>query len=143
MKSKIFKCIKQLIYDTALCYTAVSLAFAAVGFETKNSVFLVGQLVFLLFSFLIAVDFALWRPLKIHVSIKRILHFIFAYLAFFLCFFVLRSLQTNGKNLLLMSLLFLLIYVVIGGVKVAFIAFANRKKEDIDYKSQFHDLKKK
>jgi hypothetical protein len=134
--------LKKLIYNTALCYTVVAFAFSAIGYETKGGNYLVLQLIFLLFSFLIAFDFAIWKPLKLNIAIKRTLHFLFAYLAFLLSFFVIPGKLSDLQNLLVMTMLFIVIYAGIGVLKLVLLNFLNRKKQDKDYVSVYSDVTK-
>lgn len=139
------KCVLKLIGKfyciTAVVFMPLVLLFTAVGsnIAMSNSVFST-MLVLLAFSCFISLDFILCTAIKINVIIKRIIHFVLAYGAFLLSFFVFPKKLGDLYALVVMTLVFVLLYAIVGGIKIAITAFIDKKTEDQTYINVYDNL---
>ncbi len=123
---------------TAIFFLPLVLLFSAVGnsVSMSKSVFSTMSLL-LFFSALMSLDFIICKSLKINVIFKRTIHFILAYLSFFLAFFVVPKKISELYSLVVMTLVFVLAYALIGGIKIAVCGLLTRKEQDENYKKVY------
>ncbi len=148
----IFKTVKQIIYSTCLYFTAAEFiiliaadvirqADAQVGGEVSSFLSLGSAGLILLACFLLSALNLIWK-LDYSTAVKLLLHFIGALAVFAVIFVIIPGVYTDMAQLIVRVLFFAVIYFI-----VAFIALIvgsirkNRRTEELDYESQFKNIK--
>lgn len=140
---KLPKLFGRFLQITSVIFMPLALFFTAVGNNIKVNSSVFGTMLLLsCFSALVSADFLLCASLKINNILKRAVHFILAYLSFFIVFFAVPKKLSDLYTVIIMTLAFVVVYSIAGGVKIAICSLLSRKEMDKNYTSVYDNLNK-
>ena len=148
----IFKTVKQIIYSTCLYFTAaefvILIAAAAIrqidaqsGGEVGSFLSLGSAGLILLACFLMSALNLIWK-LDYSTPVKLLLHFIGALAAFAVIFVIIPGVYTDMAQLIVRVLIFAVLYFIVAFIVLIVNSIRkNRRTEELDYESQFKNIK--